>query len=164
MGKKHTEERKPLQTKTPTFLLELPLVVQAGNPHACVRPELRRQFYNAVLSEGQRRLRRMRADPAWQGAHAIPRACTRSAKPPSRCCESATAFPSMLFMILHGSCGSRGWPSTPMRCWPRRLPPAPTGRSIGCVWARPAACALRVVAGGSIASRISATIRACALC
>ena len=35
--------------------------------------EAGRQFYNAVLSEGQRRLRRMRADPAWQTARAIPR-------------------------------------------------------------------------------------------
>ena len=35
--------------------------------------EAGRQFYNAVLSEGQRRLRRMRADPAWQEARAIPR-------------------------------------------------------------------------------------------
>ena len=35
--------------------------------------EVGRQFYNAVLSEGQRRLRRMRADPAWQAARAIPR-------------------------------------------------------------------------------------------
>ena len=35
--------------------------------------EAARQLYNAVLSEGQRRLRRMRADPAWQAARAIPR-------------------------------------------------------------------------------------------
>jgi hypothetical protein len=35
--------------------------------------EAGRQFYNAVLSEGHNRLRRMRADPAWQGARAIPR-------------------------------------------------------------------------------------------
>jgi hypothetical protein len=45
--------------------------------------EAGRQFYNAVLSEGQRRLRRMRADPAWQAARAIPRAHTQ---------ERATAF------------------------------------------------------------------------
>ncbi len=35
--------------------------------------EVGRQFYNAVLSAGQQRLRRMRADPAWQAARAIPR-------------------------------------------------------------------------------------------
>ncbi len=32
-----------------------------------------RLFYNAVLSQGQSRLRRMKADPAWQAARAIPR-------------------------------------------------------------------------------------------
>ena len=35
--------------------------------------EAARQFYNAVLSEGQRRLRRMWADPAWHTARMIPR-------------------------------------------------------------------------------------------
>ena len=35
--------------------------------------EAARQFYNAILSEGQKRLRQMRADPAWQAARAIPR-------------------------------------------------------------------------------------------
>jgi hypothetical protein len=81
MGKKHAEERKPSRTKTPTFLLELPLVADAGQA-ACLGSHLEvgRQFYNAVLSEGQRRLRRMRADPAWQGARAIPRACKQERK------------------------------------------------------------------------------------
>ena len=62
------------QTKTPTFLLELPLVVEAGQA-ARLRAHLEagRQFYNAVLSAGQRRLRQMRADPAWQVARAIPK-------------------------------------------------------------------------------------------
>ncbi len=40
----------------------------------CAHLEVGRQFYNAVLSEGQKRLRQMRADPAWQAARAIPRA------------------------------------------------------------------------------------------
>ena len=54
--------------------IELPLVVHAGQA-ARIRGHLEvgRQFYNAVLSEGQKRLRRMRADPAWQAARAIPR-------------------------------------------------------------------------------------------
>src|SRR5205807_6243458 len=59
---------------TPTFLLELPLQVEAGQAKR-IRGHLEagRAFYNAVLSEGQRRLRQMRADPAWQVARAIPR-------------------------------------------------------------------------------------------
>ncbi len=74
MRKKDAEERKFSRKKTPTFLLELPLVVHAGQA-ARIRGHLEagRQFYNAVLSEGQNRLRPMRADPAWQAARAIPR-------------------------------------------------------------------------------------------
>src|SRR6266568_8441144 len=70
--KQPKESRQPKQ-KTPTFLLELPLQVEPGQAkrvHAHL--EAGRQFYNAILSEGQRRLRRMRADPAWQAARAIP--------------------------------------------------------------------------------------------
>src|SRR5258707_2573475 len=74
MGKKHAEERKPFRAKAPTFLLELPLVADAGQAARLGgHLEVGRQFYNAVLSAGQRRLRRMRADPAWQAARAIPR-------------------------------------------------------------------------------------------
>src|ERR1043166_6910605 len=62
--------RKP----TPTFHLELPLQVTSSQAKRLrTRLEAARQFYNAVLSEGLRRLRRMRADPAWQAARAIPR-------------------------------------------------------------------------------------------
>ena len=61
------------KSKTPTFLLELPLVVEEGQAKRLrAHLEVGRQFYNAVLSEGQKRLRQMRADPAWQAARAIP--------------------------------------------------------------------------------------------
>ena len=67
------EDRSPTQ-QTPTFLLELPLVVHAGQAARLgAHQEAGRQFYNAVLSAGQRRLRQVRADPAWQAARAIPR-------------------------------------------------------------------------------------------
>ena len=72
MGNKHAEERTPKE-KTPTFLLKLPLVADAGQAaRVDAHLEVGRQFYNAVLSAGQLRLRRMRADPAWQAARAIP--------------------------------------------------------------------------------------------
>src|SRR6266851_5241867 len=62
------------KSKTPTFLLELPLVVEAGQAKRLrAHLEAARQFYNAVLSAGQTRLRRMQADPAWQAARALPR-------------------------------------------------------------------------------------------
>jgi hypothetical protein len=78
MGTKQRRERKSPKTKTPTFLLELPLAVEAGQA-ARLRAHLEagRQFYNAVLSAGQRRLRRMKADPAWREARAIPRTHTQ---------------------------------------------------------------------------------------
>jgi hypothetical protein len=83
-GRKSPKETRKPKKQTPTFLLELPLSV---NPAQAKRLrahlEAGRQFYNALLSQGQRRLRQMRADPAWQVARAIP----RSRKP-----ERAAAF------------------------------------------------------------------------
>src|SRR6266567_2840603 len=75
MGSKPGGERMRPKPKTPTFLLELPLVVDAGQA-ARLRAHLEagRQFYNALLSEGNKRLRQMRADPSWQAARALPRA------------------------------------------------------------------------------------------
>ena len=76
--KPHTHQEQPTKQKTPTFLLELPLAVTPGQARRLrARLEAARQLYNAVLSEGQRRLRHMRADPAWQKARAIPRAQKR---------------------------------------------------------------------------------------
>ena len=74
MGTRPTRECKPPKEQTPTNLIELPLEVDAGQA-ARLRAHLEagRQFYNAVLSAGLRRLRPMRADPAWQTARAIPR-------------------------------------------------------------------------------------------
>jgi hypothetical protein len=80
MGKKKSKrptskqkEKEPGRT-TPTFLLELPLRVNEGQAKR-IRGHLEagRQYYNAVLSEGQHRLSRMRADSRWQEARAIPR-------------------------------------------------------------------------------------------
>ena len=78
MGTKPHGERTLTKEKTPTFLLELPLAVDAGQAaHLRAHLEAGRQFYNAVLSAGQRRLRQMRADPAWREARAIPHTHTR---------------------------------------------------------------------------------------
>src|SRR5215472_120270 len=74
--KKHKGEQSEPEPrrKTPTFLLELPLQVDEGQAKRIrAHLEAARQLYNAVLSEGQRRLDQMRADPAWQAARAIPR-------------------------------------------------------------------------------------------
>jgi hypothetical protein len=73
MSTRPREKRTPKE-KTPTFLLELPLLADAGQAtRVGAHLEVGRQFYNAMLSKGQSRLRRMRADPAWRAARAIPR-------------------------------------------------------------------------------------------
>ncbi|GHO76257.1 hypothetical protein KSD_40280 [Ktedonobacter sp. SOSP1-85] len=73
-GQRKQKEQQEKRPATPTFLLELPLAVDAGQA-ARLRAHLEaaRQLYNAILSHGQQRLRRMRADPAWQEARALPR-------------------------------------------------------------------------------------------
>jgi len=81
MGTKARGKQKSPKKKTPTFLLELPLVVEAGQAaRQRAHLEAGRQFYNAVLSAGQRRLRQMRADLAWREACAIPRKHTQERK------------------------------------------------------------------------------------
>lgn len=73
-SKKQAQQSSPPKEQPPTFVLELPLFAEAGQAaRVGAHLEVGRQFYNALLSAGQQRLRRMRADPAWQEARAIPR-------------------------------------------------------------------------------------------
>src|SRR5258708_8772070 len=73
-GTKSTKEARELKKQTPTFLLALPLVVDAAQAKRLrAHLEAGRQFYNALLSLGQRRLHHMRADSASQSARATPR-------------------------------------------------------------------------------------------
>jgi len=61
------------KSKTPTFLLELPLSVDVGQARRLrAHFEAGRCLYNALLGEAMKRLRAMRADPAWQQARALP--------------------------------------------------------------------------------------------
>jgi len=72
------------KSTSPTFLLELPLAVDPGQAKRLrAHFEAARCLYNALLGEALGRLKRMRADPAWQAAHALPR---------SRKQERAAAF------------------------------------------------------------------------
>jgi hypothetical protein len=69
-----TDQAAEARKKTPTFLLEVPLRVTSGKAKRLrAHLEAARRFYNAILSEGQRRLRRMRADPGGPAARTIPR-------------------------------------------------------------------------------------------
>ena len=60
--------------KAPSFVLELPLVVHSDQAKRLrSRLEAARCLYNALLGEALKRMQRMRNDPAWQVARAIPR-------------------------------------------------------------------------------------------
>jgi hypothetical protein len=62
------------RTKTPTFLLELPLCVNwSQESRLRAHLEAARYLYNALLGEANARLRQMRNDPAWAEARSIPR-------------------------------------------------------------------------------------------
>ena len=66
-GEQETRKRRRLvkRSKTPTFLLELPLSVDAGQAKRLrAHFEAARCLYNALLGEAMKRLRAMRADPA----------------------------------------------------------------------------------------------------
>src|SRR5690348_6794128 len=67
------KEKKRRPKATATFQVELPVEVDEHQASLLsAHFEAARHLYNAILSEGQRRLRRMRADPDWQAARAIP--------------------------------------------------------------------------------------------
>ena len=69
----HKKEKKS-RSKTPTFLLELPLSANPGQARRLrAHFEAWRCLYNALLGEAMSRLRRIRPDAAWQVARAIPR-------------------------------------------------------------------------------------------
>jgi len=83
LSRRHADKRPPglkgehsrmKRSKTPTFLLELPLAVTEGQAR-CQQAhfEAARALYNALLGEALARLHRMWADPAWQAARAIPK-------------------------------------------------------------------------------------------
>ena len=58
----------------PNLSARIALVVEEGQAKRLrAHLEAGRALYNAVLSAGQKRLRRMWADPAWQAARTIPR-------------------------------------------------------------------------------------------
>jgi transposase len=61
------------RSKTPTFLLELPLQVNPQQAkHLRAHFEAARCLYNALVGEAMKRLGQMRADPRWQQARHIP--------------------------------------------------------------------------------------------
>lgn len=63
------------KAKTPSFILELPLVVKPGDDRILIaRLEAGRRLYNVVLQEALKRLDLMRQSKAWQAARTMPKA------------------------------------------------------------------------------------------
>jgi hypothetical protein len=61
------------RAKTSSFLLELPLRLDAGQAHRLrAHLEAARCLYNVLLGESLRRLQSMSRDPAWQAARTLP--------------------------------------------------------------------------------------------
>ncbi len=70
--KKQKEKRKR-PTATPSFQVTLPVEVDEQQAKALAAHfEMARHLYNAILSEGLKRLKRMRADSDWQATRTIP--------------------------------------------------------------------------------------------
>lgn len=68
------EEARVKRSKTSTFLIALPLRVDwSQESRLRAHLEAARCLYNALLGEANKRLRRMRNDPAWAQAGSIPR-------------------------------------------------------------------------------------------
>jgi hypothetical protein len=147
--------------QAPTFLLELPLLVTEGQAkHLRAHLEAGRQFYNAVLSEGQRRMRQMRADPAWKAARAIP----RSRKP-----ERAAAFSRLREQYGFSEYALHQTATALRTSWIAEHLDAVLAQTLAtrayhalnrvCVGGKPAVCASRAGGVASPASRTSAKIR-----
>jgi len=163
-GTKRTKEAKEPKKQTPTFLLELPLVVDPAQAKRLrAHLEAGRQFYNALLSQGQRRLQQMRADPAWQAARAIPRSQKQARQ---------TAFSALREQYGFSEYGLHEAARRLRTAWiaehldavlAQTLATRAYRASTGSVWERPNGCASRVGAEDFPASRISATIPDCAL-
>jgi hypothetical protein len=159
-------EKTSAKKRTPTVLLELPLQVTAGQAKRLrAHLEAARQLYNAVLSEGQRRLRRMRADPAWQAARAIPRTDKQERQRAFGVLRGQYGFSDY---ALHEAVQALNCTQDPR---PHRCRAGSATFHAGLSCAEPgvsgpgATGAGRVVGvGASPASRTSATIPACALC
>ena len=137
MGTKARGERKSPNKKTPTFLLELPLFVEAGQAaREGAHLEAGRQFYNAVLSAGQRRLRRMRLIPPGRWPAPSPGHSIQERRAAFSALRERYGFSEYAW---HGlATGLRvSWLAEHLDAvWPRLLPPEPIRPSTASVWER----------------------------
>ena len=122
------------KSKTPTFLLELPLAVNSGQANRQqAHFETARALYNALLGEALARLNRMRADPAQAGQRVPfqrPRNKNEWQRSPN--CGKPMVSQSMPCMRLRKRRIAPGLQTTSMRSRPKHWPPVPDlGRQPG---------------------------------
>ncbi|MEM1009696.1 MAG: helix-turn-helix domain-containing protein, partial [Myxococcota bacterium] len=78
--KKRPSSRKQKRKKTPSFVLEVPLLVEPAQEHLLAkRFECARHLYNAVLAEGFQRLRLMQQSKTYQQARKMKKGAERTA-------------------------------------------------------------------------------------
>lgn len=159
----HQESRE--NTRTPTFLLELPLHVHESQAKRLrAHLEAGRQFYNAVLSEGLKRLRRMRADPGWQAARALPRSQKQERAAAFRALREQYGFSEYAMHEAGKRLRCPGSLSSWTRCLPKPWPAGPTTPSTGSASDTRSGCASAVVVVASPVSKTSGMTPGCALC
>jgi hypothetical protein len=113
------------RAKTPTFLLELPLRVDWSQERR-VRAHLEaaRCLSNALLGEANKRLKRMRTDPAWASARALPRANKQErAQAFSHLREARIIFRNTHCMTMPKALAVPGLLTTLIQPWRKRWQP-----------------------------------------
>ena len=154
MSAKHPKQQ------TPTFLLELPLQVEAGQAKRLrAHLEVGRHFYNAVLSRSDKSVCAVCAQMR-RGRRRVPFLVHRSSNDGQRSllCESDIGSRKPTCMRMRNKRASLFWLTIWMRCWRSGFRHAPIRRSTACAWARLAGCASKVEGAGSTASRTNVTI------
>ena len=118
-----------------------------------------------MLCAGQRRLRQMRADPAWQEARAIPRTHTQERRAAFSALRERYGFSEYAFHELARELRV-SWLAEHLDAVLAQTLATRAYRALNrvCVGKGRRVRAQRVVAAGFLASRTSATIRACASC
>lgn len=96
--------------KTPSFVLELPLVVNPSEDRILMaRFEAARQLYNACLGEALRRLDRMRESEAWQAAKQIPKDQKKARREAFEAAKKAFGFTGNAIESYGTTCKNACW-------------------------------------------------------
>ena len=148
--------------KSPSWVLELPLAVRPDQAKRLqAHLEAARCLYNALLGEAKKRLNRMRSDPAWQGARAIPRTRKQERKAAFSRLRRQYGFAEYAMHDYAKELAGTGLLITWTRRWRKPWRAGPIKPSIACAWGKPNRYAFAAKVEAWVAWRASATIPAC---